>query len=357
MKGLGRTLKAIIKYRNTDFRVSEVSVLPADISIEWADKTYTVVRVTKEGYTSFEALRVISDFFKIDADKVRCEGLKDEDGVTDQAVSIELLLSTRQIARSNVFKRNKHCWITLALIGYSKVPVLERRLHGNTFIITLRNLRESEARSITYYVDSRPYFSFGNYYDNQRFGLPGGPYITHLIGRSIYLNDWAQSDYLYKKSGNCKLDFPDKSLDDVNIIDLDVRKLNFFLSAYSSYLWNKKLSNLFSGPYSLRIFDRFTVRCFEQEKILLEALALKAPSYMLDSSFNLVESIMERDGIVRTKLFTGNVVEDIYHKGKLSLDLHFFLPTGSYATMLVKHLLLWVDVERKNLNIKGLHLH
>lgn len=338
-------MNAIVKYRNTDFRVSEVSVLPVDISSEQTAKAYTVVRVSKEGFTSFEVLRIIADFFKIEPNMVRCEGLKDEDGITDQVMSINMLLNDKQLAKFNYSNGKKQSWISLILLGYSKSPVQEKRLHGNTFVITLRNLTNSEAENIKHYVDSHSDFSFGNYYDSQRFGLPGGPYITHLIGKSIYLNDWAQSDSLYKKSGNSMLDFPGKSLEDINIRDLDIRKLNFFLSAYSSYLWNKGLSDLFSSPPTLQIFDGFIVSPFEENNVYTDTQSLKAPSYALDSNFDLVESFKERDGVIRTKLFADSVMKDIYHKSKRSLDLHFFLPTGSYATTLVKHLLLKTDIK------------
>jgi tRNA pseudouridine13 synthase len=328
----------LVKYRNSDFYVSEVSVLPADLSSNKEGKSHTIIRLSKEAYTSFEAIFAIAQFFKTNASDVHCEGLKDEDGITSQTMSIKKLLNSADAIKFNDHNGNGNRWMKLSLEGYSAFPVQEKVLHGNVFTVKLRNLEQDEAHKISHFVASHSNFSFANYYDSQRFGLPGGPYITHQVGKLIAEKNWHEANRQYKMSGNFALDFPGHANDALTVKDLDVRKLNFFLSSYSSYLWNNKLSQSLSGAETMQIFDGYKIKPLlltENQPIIQQ---LTAPDYKLDNKLHLTAYEKDRATVVNTKIFTSNMQPDHYHEGKQSLDLFFFLPTGSYATMLIKHL-------------------
>lgn len=75
-----------IKTINSDFHVTEVPLLP---DFDSPVKKYTYVWLKKSNYTTFEAIEKIKEYFGLDFSDVATEGLKDEDGVTEQIISIK----------------------------------------------------------------------------------------------------------------------------------------------------------------------------------------------------------------------------------------------------------------------------
>lgn len=333
--------KPVIKYRNSDFKVTEVSLIPDGTSSDTRSKEHSVLHLLKEGYTTFEAINRLAEFLGIDRQSIHCQGLKDEDGVTEQIISVNLLLKTNQLDKFNHLNSNlAKGWMRLKLKGYSGSAVVEKQLHGNLFNLTIRNMNEGDVDNLIKYCEDNSDFICLNYYDNQRFGLPGGPFIAHLIGESIINKDWQKADKLYRISGNAELDYEDSMLKtNENLVKkIDIRKLNFFVSAYNSYLWNKKLSNQLTGSQEINIFDGLDVRLLSHEQTKLKPL-ISCDAYKVNTGKTVSRLNKSRSSIISTTIFTNNKREDSFFKGKWSLDLQFFLPAGSYATICIKQLL------------------
>lgn len=152
-----------LKTINEDFAVTEVPLLPS------FHKTgqYTYLWIKKSGFSTFDAQDKLKAFFKLNHDDISVEGLKDEDGITSQIISIRKLLKNNQIKVFNSKHQFNPSFISIEYImGYGDCPVAEKMLHANQFNIVLRNLTGRTASSIIDFCSKNKFISFINYYDS-----------------------------------------------------------------------------------------------------------------------------------------------------------------------------------------------
>jgi len=181
-----------LKYRNKDFVVNKVPLLP-ELKPRRLSQ-YTYIWIQKSGFTTFDILGQIKNFFRLTFDDVSSQGLKDEDAITEQLISIKKILKDKDILSfNNKYDLKKNNIKIKNIIGYGKKAVNARSLHGNSFKIVMRNLKKNDTKKFYSFCLQNRFITFINYYDNQRFGMPGGPYNTHLIGKAIIENNWEQA--------------------------------------------------------------------------------------------------------------------------------------------------------------------
>lgn len=334
----------IIKQYNSDFIVHEVSLIPHDLSMACPEPEHTIVEMAKEGYTTFEAMNLVAKYFAVASDGIHCQGLKDEDGVTLQFISIEGVYPAEDMERFSAAHASlEKGWIRLSLRGYSAQPVQEKRLHANVFTVTVRGLTKTQAEDLQQFCDENSDFICLNYYDQQRFGLPGGPYIAHKIGKAIIDHDWSAATDFYRESGNADLDFLNGLPEGFNVRQLDPRKLQFFVSAFSSAEWNLKLSSYVSGD-SFEIFDDFSARALtgtDKPPLLLEDVG-----YRLQPDMTVENHRKQRASTLSTTLYASSAEHDDANDGSWKMTFDFMLPTGSYATMALKQLLQRCGIDK-----------
>jgi len=329
---------SLLKYQNADFRVTEVSLLNSDSTTDPAGMRFTLVTIAKEGYTTFEAIDVLAAFLRVPRSDVHCQGLKDEDGITEQLISLPSILETVRIEQFNAtHKAMEKGWLKITQVRYSARPVKEKLLHGNIFSLKIRNLSEPDAAQIIRRYGNSGDFTFLNYYDQQRFGLPDGPFVAHKIGEAIVKGEWDVAEKLYLASGNKELDAPNTVMDEGSYINLvDNRKLNFFLGAYTSYVWNKKLSNLMAHR-QFEIFPGYTVSLLDVDRPT--PTLLHAEAFTRSDEGKISKRLKHRAVFTSTTVYVTDIDDDEYFIGKKVVTVQFLLPTGSYATMLVKQLM------------------
>ncbi len=193
-----------LKSKNEDFIVNEVSLRPDFCNQKISQFTY--LWLEKSGMTTFDALNHLKNFFQLEHTDVSAEGLRDEDGITSQLISLRKIISTKDIASANKKFAFPCCKLEIKeLVGYGRKPLSPRLLHGNTFKMVIRNLDKQMADLFYSFCLKNRFFTFINYYDNQRFGLVGGVYNTHLIGGAIIKNNWLGAFEEFKKSKNTEL--------------------------------------------------------------------------------------------------------------------------------------------------------
>ena len=56
--------------------------------------------------------------------------------------------------------------------------------------------------------------------------------------------------------------------------------------------------------------------------------------------------INKRNLIVATTVYAGNLEKDELHKNMKKLSLSFFLPTGSYATMIIQQIFIKLKIRK-----------
>lgn len=338
-----------IKCKNEDFQVTEVSLMPTLTSKKPHQFTYFWLQ--KSGFTTFDGLDHIKKFFKLKFDDVASQGLKDEDAITEQLISVKKILGEKDIvafnkkyATESKYFRIKH------IVGYGKDPVMERMLHGNSFRIVIRNLENMVANNLLTYLSKHKHQYFINYYDNQRFGMPGGPYNTHLIGESIVKKDWKNAYDYVKATNNATSQFLAKFKSDFDCKEafktINPKKVSFFVSSYNSFLWNDKTSLLINEN------TRSKKQKFENvgHLYLPTTRSFQCPHICEASGFEFVKEkftvkpkINSRNIVVATTIYAHDLENDDLHNGKKKLTISFFLPTGSYATMVIKQIFLKIN--------------
>jgi tRNA pseudouridine13 synthase len=339
-----------IKHTPEDFIVQEVSLLPKMNTAETQNATYTYILLNKKGYTTFEALDQIKFFFELKHSAVQAQGLKDEDGVTRQIVSVKKILNTTDIETFNHEYADDSFIAIDRVEGYGKNAVQPRNLHGNIFTVIVRNLEENVAKNLTDFYQSNRFITFINYYDKQRFGLAGGPYNTHLIGKAVIENDWVTAFSEFLKSGN-GASYPNISkhnpscpISCKNFFNtIDPHRLSFFISSYNSKLWNHEVSRcleeITDGVYHTleHVGDIFlpSYKTFSMPPVV------SVPSFRFCKKTQTINTAQKsRNLSITTTIFPTDCKPDEYHKDKQRITLSFFLPTGCYATMAIKQTII-----------------
>lgn len=333
-----------IKFINSDFKVTELSLMPNFVLQKKANNTYLLLE--KSGMTTFDAIEQMKIFFDIDYKKIHAEGLKDEKAITKQIISIQKILTQREIVTfNNHYHINDNDFLKVEIVGYGISPVKEQSLHGNLFNINIRNLNYKFAVKLNEYIQNNQFFSFINYYDSQRFGMDGGPYNTHLIGKAIIENNYLTAFNEYKLTKN---NLNNKQISPLNNNEakkyfktLNPKKVNFFIAAYNSYLWNSIASEFieannksfqfnFLNVGKLHIPNSNEFKC--QTQICIKGY------FLSENNFKILKINKHRMLVVTTALFSESIQKDVYHKGRYFINVSFFLPTGCYATMLINQL-------------------
>lgn len=333
-----------IKCKNEDFQVTEVPLMPRFHLKKPSGFTYLWVQ--KSGYTTFDALERIKDFFKLKFNDIASQGLKDEDAITEQLISVKKIVKEKDVAHFNK-KHNtgKKYFRIKYIVGYGNEPIKERMLHGNSFRIIIRNLKKKTAEDLLNYLTAHRHHYFINYYDNQRFGMPGGPYNTHLIGKAVVEGNWKKAFNHIKITNNVLSDIQ-KAIENTSdykkfFKTINPKKVAFFISSYNSFLWNNQTSLLVKKHTDSRKY------CFEQVGDLYVPAShsfqcphiCEADGYeFVEKTFTTKPKVYSRNVVVGTTIYAHDLENDELHKGKKKLTISFFLPTGSYATMIIKQI-------------------
>lgn len=332
-----------IKVKPEDFIVQESqSIL---ISLSDKNMSYTILSLGKKGYTTFEAVSRMADFFKIDQSLFGYAGLKDEDGITYQFVSVPIdIYILDRIQEFNRQYENDDKFISIIVIGYSDKKIRIGKLQGNAFQIRLRNVPQNVAGYL--HRGTRSRVVFPNYYDTQRFGLPNMPKRTHLIGEALY-NEKFDLAMEHMKEGT-----PDDCMEAEAFSDnksyfssMNRSKLSFYYNAFTSNMYNSYLKerirekmqcvekNYDGIEYAMPKNGNHLIRLSDNlEKICV-------PRYDIDKNMELTLKYYYRYSYIDTIIHVNSVDEDTVFQGMCSVNVDFFLPSGCYATMAIKQFL------------------
>lgn len=141
----------VLKFRNEDFQVTEVPLMQPCTAQKPFRYSYLWLR--KSGLTTFSVVEKLKTFFELGYADIGNQGLKDEDAITKQLLSIKKVLLPRDIVAFNKRHAGKKTYATIThMIGYGLQPVKERMLHGNAFRIVVRNITPSFMQRVNDYV-------------------------------------------------------------------------------------------------------------------------------------------------------------------------------------------------------------
>ncbi|MEU8786239.1 tRNA pseudouridine(13) synthase TruD [Streptomyces sp. NPDC048637] len=332
----------LLKVRPEDFRVTET------LGLETASpdaSTHTYLLLWKRGLTTHEALGALSEAFGVEVQDVAAAGLKDEDGITEQFVSVRAALSSGDVERANARGRSEgkdREW-QVTPHGTGATALRTGELDGNCFRLVVRGVDGPSATALAE-GPRRHTLYFVNYYDTQRFGVPGGPKQTHLIGGALLAGDEDTALDLLRRSGSAEgaqaLEYQGPARDFWK--RLDPRVPVFYRCAHASFEWNAQVRELLREPAGAEVahVEREGLPyAFATTRRAVLALAARCPE--LDyvryrwTDGVCVRSTAARPTVLQTHLSVHRVEPDPLHPGHFACTLSFFLPSGGYATTAV----------------------
>jgi len=333
----------LLKVRPEDFRVTEslgLETAPRDAS------THTYLRLWKNGLTTHEALGRLAAALGVDPQDVAAAGLKDEDGITEQYVSVRGLLSREDLDRVNADDGAGEGKRLLRVTpqGTGTTGLRTGELDGNQFRLVVRSLDEQSATTLAQGPQRHNHF-FVNYYDTQRFGVPGGPKETHLIGEALLAGDEDTAFRLLRRSGSVEgarallHEGPPAEFWQT----LDPRVPVFYRCAHASYEWNAQVRALLSevaGGQVTHVDSERIPYTFATTRDAMLALLARCPE--LDyvryrwTDGECVRSTAPRPTVLQTHISVHGVQPDTLHPGRFACTISFFLPSGGYATAAVR---------------------
>jgi tRNA pseudouridine13 synthase len=355
----------VLKFRPQDFLVVESAIIPAPPPpqnagyqiADYLDADFDYLRLRKSGYTTFEAIELIAKSLSLHRLDVGYAGLKDEDGITEQIISVPHGSLDRGAGVGGTGAsgvtfiepvREEHPaehFISLQYHGCGTEAIRVGHLNGNSFRIVVRNLDEATATGL----QARGTLShlFANYYDTQRFGVPGGPRLTHLIGRAVIAERWAEARNLLRASGAPEsqqaADFAGTASE--LFAALDPRLVSFYRSAAASADWNDvlaaRLTACCAGDVSENVSAGLTY-AFAPAQEHLAVLMRQWPElpyikHRWDGQ-EMAESYSVRTTVIQTVIRAEDAAPDGHFGNGWRVTLNFFLPSGCYATTAIRQL-------------------
>lgn len=352
------------------------------------DGEYKIYRLKKRDLDTLYCLNQITKSKGILRQDIGFAGLKDRHAVTIQYITVPKKYDI-------TFKNEK---LQIHLVGTVEKPLLLGEMEKNHFKIIVRDIKPKEVRVFT---QKHRLIRAPNYYDSQRFGgiqynqahtQPKFIY-RHIIKNNyyevmrLYLTQYSSSDTrdIHKDKKNIKRVWPEvkkakvesaefktiikKYLSTNNWqeayekIDKDQRK--FFKSAYLSYLWNECIKELIQRQvknkdlkfkryaagqlYYSKIYPKDLPKTFhtigkttnytDLEKEIIQKILEKEELKIED--FQDMES-QERAVLIHpenfnvTHILTDELNSSEKHP-KQKVTLNFDLPSGSYATIILKY--------------------
>jgi len=341
----------VLKHKNTDFLVDEV------ISIQYCkicDDAYGIFRLIKSGATSFEAVDRLARFFNIPTKAIGYAGLKDEDAVTNQHISIPVAMmpNINTINRFNHENENNDSYINILHLGYSMKNIRIGTATGNSLTIMARNLEHNLSQILKPLGGkNKVRVCFPNFYDTQRFGLPNGPKMTHLVGKYLLNRDYEKAFSTLKEVESLDNSVINEYMGDPKIFfsKLDERKLSFYFNSYASSVFNEQLNSLMDkiGDVFLHTVSGISYNLAKKittfDGIESSNKALEYNSDSINSEGVLVHSISSRPAVLQCYINIGNYMEDECYDNKIALPVSFFMPAGAYATMVLRQLLCYIE--------------
>ena len=321
-----------IKVINEDFRVTEI----ADLNLSGG--AYSVFLLYKSGMKTTDAVEQISKLIGRPVSDISYSGLKDEDAVTGQFISISDV-EFQELS----FSFENGSFFNMKHVGNSPESCKIGRLFGNAFSIRIRKLDLSIAQKIV--ANEKRMINIINYYGVQRFGMPSLPKITHFVGKELLEENYDKMADLLFQSGNISATEYSyfKSNPEMIIEAIDIRKLNFFINAWDSHIWNKKIANnlVLSNVYTeKREISNVSYLYSDVDANTTETLSkLSITRHRLTPEFTKEEYTSYRPPVLQLVYSCSDVMVDEMNEGKVMMDLKFILPSGAYATVAIDQLL------------------
>ncbi len=388
-------LKPYIKHKPEDFIVEEI------LNREIVDNgEFSLFELNKINTSTMEAIRQISKEFKIPPTEIGFAGLKDKFAITKQYITIPIKYPLPKefslIQKGNKWLELFNCKIDkkykgfcIKFLGYTDKKINIGDNQGNKFIIKISNLNKNLKRNIYKNIDLLKEIGFPNYFGEQRFGSIKGRndliFIDIINGKienalkkyfsikNKKLKYWGNWEKFYKEYKN-QLEIYERDLilglkrglpfeKAIRILPKNIRLL--FNFSFQSLLWNEYLKEYIKKKYPYKKIDFinnwklyfytsvYDLDYLKELEIPFTAKDFKPKDKLLNriikttlKRFNITKDLFEKE-IIGIKILTDEkrkaivIPKDlaIIEKQSTYVRVSFTLPSGSYATILIRAIL------------------
>ena len=306
-----------IKQKPEDFIVKEIPIY------ELKEGEYSYFWLTKKDYNTVKAVQRIADKLNIRSKKIGFAGTKDKIAITKQIISI------RNIDKEKVENLNIKD-IKLEYIGNGDIPISLGDLKGNEFVIVVKNLNTNKLKNTN---------KIPNLFGPQRFSKNNAEIGKELVRKDFkkalnLINNKEVKDYLEINP----VDF----IGALRKIPLKTRKM--YVHAYQSLIWNKTAEKYLEISFKnikiplIGFQTEIENLDYDLKEIVLDILnkeRLTERDFIIPQVKELTAEGGERDLFITPENFEINFEK----KGiKYNAIISFFLPKGSYATIVIDYL-------------------
>lgn len=373
----------IFKKFPSDFYVEEV----IDKKLICKRGKYSLYRIKKINITTFEAVHKIANYFNVSPDKISFAGLKDKKSVSIQHFTLPSFIEKDLMIKG----------LEARFMGYSNSLLSPSCIKKNFFRVVLRNINKKE--DIVSRIAEIKEYGIPNYFDHQRFGhairyrkfifeeIIKGEYEEALriyfmtleeTGRKRlrkfkkavrkYFGEWKNIlKFVEGQEEKRVLKHLSKYHDTESaILQIPKYKLVFYAESYQSYLWNRALYYFLKGlglkgyrarhkinPFffyrtlhsdlkSQLLKKNFPFPCFKDKEGNPDFIEIlnqleKQRCSKIKNEFKKYLVNTKRSAIFLPEEIKFNLKND-------NLEMSFYLPPGSYASVLLKSLISYEKI-------------
>lgn len=303
---------------------------------------FYLYEMQKIGLSTFDSIHKLAQYFNICPTTIGYSGLKDEDGITSQYITLLFLTEKTEYNFDNLCDFSNKSLINLKYLHPVESPLKIRSLMGNHFILNVRGLNKTIFNKIT--LQNEHTVHYINYYDTQRFGTPNSPKNTHIIGQHL-INKNFHDALIVLKTQNNVLATQARAFRGLEpqlfFANIEKRQLAFFYSSYFSFCWNALVNKMIlKNTRSNKCIIRENIEYwFVNQQDELANLLMQHPKlpytkpHIEDNELLFAQG--ERSVVNKTSIEVIDSGKDTLYEGRYYVQLSFFLPMGSYATMLI----------------------
>lgn len=336
-----------------DFVVREIPLY------EWSrDGEHLIVEIQKKDLTTHEALHIISEISGVKMRDFGYAGLKDKEGMTTQFISMP-----RKFEKNlENFSCDK---MKILSTSYHKNKLRIGHLKGNNFFIRLKKVNKIDAKKLCDAIDTLDKIGFANYFGYQRFGkfadnanegkeiLLGNKKIknpkisTLLISayQSELFNKWLSKRVEISKF--CQ-EFSKKEIANIYKFDEDTIKNlqaqpQFYKLFLGEVLGHYPFGKCFLCEDLQTQVQRFIKRDITSMGFIFGDKTLQAKGvakYLEDEFFAQTSEFIHK--LNGTRRFAWSYLDNVqykYNEENAQFSLSFYLPKGSYATVILEEIL------------------
>ncbi|WP_457621347.1 tRNA pseudouridine(13) synthase TruD [Persephonella sp.] len=359
---------------------------------------FQIYLLKKSNLSTIQVVRLLASMYRLKPSEIGFAGLKDKFAITTQYLSFPAEVNIPEKAafqlkngkwkKTNNLDFNRTTVFSIEKVGYSESCIKLGDNSGNYFSIKIHNLDRDKKKLLYENLNRTEVYGFPNYFGEQRFGSVKGRndfiFLYLLKGDiekalKIYFSikgsvkNWGNWERLYRDLRGV-LESYEKDLilglkrglpfeKAVRILPKNIRLM--FNFAFQSYLWNEYLRKYIENKYPYRrvpFIHNWHLSFYANVHDIEYLKNLKLPylniDYRTDDKLlkKIIKQTLKEKGIKEEyygKYIAGiKVLTDgerqavifpekvkITEKTKNSLRINFFLPTGSYATVLLRALL------------------